>query len=72
MRTAIYRIRGWELAQLTARAVEVLESEPGAAQWLQTPIQALGWKSPLALAQTSVGLREVENVLGRIEHGVFS
>src|SRR6266404_2259720 len=64
--------RLWELARLLFRAREVLESEPGAVQWLKSPIQALGWKPPLALAQTVVGLREAENVLGRIEHGVFS
>ena len=64
--------RLWGLARLLSRAVEVLESEPGAVHWLKSPIQALGWKTPLALAQTAVGLREVENVLGRIEHGVFS
>jgi putative toxin-antitoxin system antitoxin component (TIGR02293 family) len=64
--------RVWELARLMSRAVEVLESDAGAVQWLQSPIQALGWKTPLTLAQTAVGLREVENVLGRIEHGVFS
>ena len=64
--------RLWELARLMSRAVEVLESETGAVHCLKSPIQALGWKVPLELAQTTVGLREVENVLGRIEHGVFS
>src|SRR5947209_1446232 len=64
--------RVWELSRLISRATEVLETKEGAISWLKSPIQALGWKSPLALAQTAVGLREVENVLGRIEHGVFS
>ena len=64
--------RLWELARLFFRAVEVLESEPGAVQWFKSPSQALGWRSPLSLADTAVGLRELENVLGRIEHGVFS
>jgi putative toxin-antitoxin system antitoxin component (TIGR02293 family) len=64
--------RLWELARLLRRAEEVLESRPAAVQWLRSPIQALGWKTPLALAHTAVGLREVESILGRIEHGVFS
>lgn len=64
--------RLWELARVFFRAVEVLESEPAAVQWFKSPIQALGWKSPLDLAQTSIGLREIEQVLGRIEQGVFS
>jgi putative toxin-antitoxin system antitoxin component (TIGR02293 family) len=64
--------RLWELAHLFIRAVEVLESEAAAAQWFKSPIQALGWNKPITLAQTAVGLRELENILGRIEHGVFS
>jgi putative toxin-antitoxin system antitoxin component (TIGR02293 family) len=64
--------RLWELARLFFQAVRVLESEPAAGQWFKSPLQVLGWKTPLAWAHTAVGLREVENVLGRIEHGVFS
>jgi putative toxin-antitoxin system antitoxin component (TIGR02293 family) len=64
--------RLWELSKVFSRAVEVLESVPGAIHWFKNPIQALGWATPLAYARTSVGLREVENILGRIEHGVYS
>ena len=62
----------FELSRLFCRAVEVLESVPGAIHWFKNPIQALGWATPLAYARTSVGLRELENILGRIEHGVYS
>lgn len=64
--------RLWELSRLFYRAVDVLESEPGAVHWFKNPIQALGWATPLAYARTAVGLRELENILGRIEHGVYS
>jgi putative toxin-antitoxin system antitoxin component (TIGR02293 family) len=64
--------RLWELAHLFARAVEVLESVPAAVHWFKNSIPALGWATPLAYARTSVGLRELENILGRIEHGVHS
>ena len=64
--------RLWELARLFFRATEVLESEAAAVQWFKSPIQALGWATPLSLAHSAVGLRELENILGRIEHGVFS
>jgi putative toxin-antitoxin system antitoxin component (TIGR02293 family) len=64
--------RLWELSRLYHRAVEVLESEAAAVNWFKNPIQALGWATPLAYARTVVGLRELENVLGRIEHGVYS
>jgi putative toxin-antitoxin system antitoxin component (TIGR02293 family) len=64
--------RLWELGRLFFRAMEVLESEEGAAQWFRSRLQVLGWATPLAVARTAVGLRELENILGRIEHGVFS
>jgi len=64
--------RLWELARLFYRAMQVLESEAGAVHWFKNPIQALGWATPLAYARTAVGLRELDNILGRIEHGVYS
>ena len=64
--------RLWELSRLFYRAVDVLESEAGAVHWYKNPIQALGWATPLAYARTAVGLRELDNILGRIEHGVYS
>lgn len=64
--------RLWELSRLFYRAVDVLESQAAAVHWFKNPIQALGWATPLAYAGTVVGLRELENVLGRIEHGVYS
>jgi putative toxin-antitoxin system antitoxin component (TIGR02293 family) len=54
------------------RAVEVLGGREPAQEWFTTPIIALGRVSPLDYADTEPGAREVENVLGRIEYGVFS
>lgn len=64
--------RLWELVRLFFRAIDVLESDKGAVLWFKSPIQALGWATPLSFARTAVGLRELENILGRVEHGVFS
>lgn len=64
--------RLWQLARLFHRAEEVLESHVAAIHWFKNPIAALGWATPLAYARTIVGLRELENLLGRIEHGVYS
>ncbi len=64
--------RLWELSRLFHRAVHVLESEAGAVHWFKNPVAVLGWATPLAYARTVVGLRELDNVLGRIEHGVYS
>jgi putative toxin-antitoxin system antitoxin component (TIGR02293 family) len=43
-----------------------------ARQWLQTPIPALGNQRPLDLTQTEPGARAVEDLIGRIEHGIVS
>ncbi len=59
-------------ARLYAIAAEVLEDAPAAAQWLKSPQRALGGAVPLELAQTDVGSRSVEALLGRMEHGVFT
>jgi putative toxin-antitoxin system antitoxin component (TIGR02293 family) len=64
--------RLWEIARLFYRAAEVLEGESASVHWFKNPIQALGWATPLAYARTVVGLRELDNILGRIEHGVYS
>lgn len=59
-------------ARLYARAVEVLGGAASAREWLCAPARALGYVSPLEFSETEAGAREAENLLGRIEHGVFS
>ena len=59
-------------ARLLGRAVEVLEGEDAARRWLNRPQYGLGGAVPLDFAETEAGAREVENVLGRIEFGVYS
>ncbi|REJ86758.1 MAG: DUF2384 domain-containing protein [Planctomycetota bacterium] len=61
------------LSELFAKAVHLFGGDAGRARrWLQTPQRALGRATPLEMASTEVGAREVENLIGRIEHGVFS
>jgi putative toxin-antitoxin system antitoxin component (TIGR02293 family) len=59
-------------ARLMGKAVEVMESEVNARQWLTSPQVGLGGAVPLEYAETEVGAREVEDLLGRIEYGVYS
>lgn len=55
------------------RAVHLYDGDRDAArEWLDSPIPALGMQRPLDLAQTEPGAREVEDLIGRIEHGVVS
>jgi putative toxin-antitoxin system antitoxin component (TIGR02293 family) len=41
-------------------------------RWLNRPLRVLAGRTPLDLARTEPGAREVEAVLGRFEEGVFS
>jgi putative toxin-antitoxin system antitoxin component (TIGR02293 family) len=60
------------LARLMDKAVAVMESVESARRWLTSPQFGLGGAVPLDYAGTEVGAREVEDLLGRIEDGVYS
>lgn len=64
--------RLFRIAALYDRAVEVLGNSERARAWFKGPKKALGGKTPLQYSDTEPGAREVENLLGRLEHGVFS
>lgn len=63
-------------AQLTSLMKSVKEMMHGddkaAILWLNTPNSIFGNKSPIEHAATHLGLREVEDLIRRIRHGVFS
>jgi putative toxin-antitoxin system antitoxin component (TIGR02293 family) len=59
-------------ARLMGKAVALFGKEEDARQWLSSPQFGLGGAMPLDYARTEVGAREVENLLGRIEYGVYS
>jgi len=60
------------LADIAAHAVGVLGSAAKTKHWLTAPNRALGGVAPISLLDTDVGTRAVEDVLLRIEHGVYS
>lgn len=60
------------LAKLLGKAAKVFGDLDDAKQWLNAPQFGLGGAVPLDYAQTEIGAREVENLLGRIEYGVYS
>jgi putative toxin-antitoxin system antitoxin component (TIGR02293 family) len=64
--------RLYRLAHIAALAADVLEDKARGSRWLRKPNRALGGVVPLQLLDTEVGARQVETVLGRIEHGVYS
>lgn len=64
--------RAVRLMRLFDRAKQVFGTDENTRRWFNAKILALGRKTPLEYAQTEPGAREVENIIGRIEHGVFS
>ncbi len=61
------------LNDLYQQAQEVLgENGPPITAWLRQPVVALGNLAPLSLLDTFDGLKEVQNVLGRLAYGVYS
>jgi putative toxin-antitoxin system antitoxin component (TIGR02293 family) len=60
-------------SRVFGRALELFEGNAVEARaWLERPQRALGGAVPLDLLRTELGAREVEDLIGRLEHGVFS
>lgn len=59
-------------ARLLGFAVKVFGNLEDAKQWLSSPQFGLGGAVPLEYAKTEIGAREVENLLGRIQYGVYT
>ena len=61
------------LAMVFEKSLALFEGDLAATQrWLTGPVKGLGGATPLEMTQTEIGAREVEDLIGRLEHGVFS
>jgi len=61
------------ISYLVDKALELFEGDlEAAARWFTSPKKALDNQQPIQYARTELGAREVENLLGRLEYGVFS
>jgi putative toxin-antitoxin system antitoxin component (TIGR02293 family) len=61
------------LSRVFDRAGDLFDGDAGTAlAWLKSPARALGNRVPLEQARFEAGAREVENLIGRIEDGIFS
>ena len=60
-------------ARILASSIILFEGDAAAAQqWLTSPQLALGNTTPLTASTTELGVREVERLIGRLEHGIPS
>lgn len=59
-------------ARLLEHATDVFGNIEKARAWLKFPQHGLGGAVPLDYAETEIGAREVDDLLGRIDYGVYS
>ena len=61
-----------EIAKVMQHAYEVFEDEDKIKRWISKENKALNGMKPLRLFDTLTGLNMVNDILGRIEEGVYS
>jgi putative toxin-antitoxin system antitoxin component (TIGR02293 family) len=54
------------------RAKEVFGNAEKAREWIETPLDAFEGETALERADTSLGASQVDDVLGRIQYGIYS
>src|SRR5213596_2475673 len=59
-------------SRLVRQAADFFGDIEKARAWLKHPQYGLGGAVPLDYAETEIGAREVDNLLGRIDYGVYS
>jgi putative toxin-antitoxin system antitoxin component (TIGR02293 family) len=64
--------RLYRVAYIACFATAVLGSLEKARAWLQKDNRALGGHSPISFLDTEIGERQVEELLNRINYGMFS
>lgn len=62
--------RAARLMRVYDRAKQLFVTDENTRGWFDAKLIVLGGKTPFEYAQTEPGAREVENIIGRIEHGI--
>jgi len=58
-------------SRIFAQALQLFEGDAESARrWLTSPQVALGGERPFDMIKTDIGVREVESLIGRLEHGI--
>lgn len=60
------------LGRLATYGAAVFQDKGKFTRWLRRPLRLLGDRSPVDLMDSTTGVQLVEDILGRIEYGVFS
>jgi putative toxin-antitoxin system antitoxin component (TIGR02293 family) len=64
--------RTWKLAEILAKATDVLGSREEAELWLERPAMGLNQRRPIDLMATPAGVEMVEDFLERLDYGVYT
>lgn len=67
-----FSIKLFEISDLFLYGSEVFGSKENFFKWMNLPNTALGGMEPLELIEIPGGVSKVKDVVGRIEHGVYS
>ncbi|MBL4829051.1 MAG: DUF2384 domain-containing protein [Aliivibrio sp.] len=63
----------YRFAEVFKTAADLFDSDyVSATQWLKSPVVGLGNKRPIDMLSTSAETEAVLDLIGRLEHGVFS
>ncbi len=67
-----FSIKLFEIVDMFLYGIEVFGDQENFFKWLKLPNTALGGMQPYELIEMPGGVTKVKDILGRIEHGVFS
>jgi putative toxin-antitoxin system antitoxin component (TIGR02293 family) len=67
-----HSVKLMEVTRLLLLGSEILGGRDAFFQWMELPNTALGGMPPIRLIGLPEGISKVRDVLGRLEHGVFS
>ncbi|NBA93494.1 antitoxin Xre/MbcA/ParS toxin-binding domain-containing protein [Pseudomonas sp. R5(2019)] len=70
--TAEQSSSAWRLAKVLSKAEDVLGERQEAVKWMITPALGLEGRVPLDLLTTEVGFELVDDLLTRMDYGVYS
>ena len=67
-----FSIKLFEITDLFLYGSEVFGNDSNLFKWLKLPNTALGGMEPIDLIEMPGGVSKVKDIIGRIEHGVYS
>ncbi|WP_278183484.1 type II RES/Xre toxin-antitoxin system antitoxin [Vibrio misgurnus] len=62
----------YRLAMLIKLATDLFGNEQRALEWVRESVYGLNGKRPLDMIATTVDFETIKDLIGRVEHGVFS